>query len=223
MARSTRKVSAHPASAAIRGKRGDLRSIKAAARHDAILSAALEEFSTRGFAAARLDDVAQRANVAKGTIYLHFDDKEALFQELIRVQLNPVVGAFEAALASDLPLRTIIDQAIEIFVREVYLTDRKYVMRLVISEGPRFPKVAEFYYREVLARLLKAVRGRLERAFERGETTDDVLIRFPHLLGAASVIAVIWQGLFDRFETLDVPALMRAYFDRLVPDPRKTA
>ena len=99
--------------------------IKAAARRDAILGAALEEFSARGFAAARLDDVARRANVAKGTIYLHFDDKEALFQELIRVQLNPVVGTFEAALASDLPLRTIIDQAIEIFVREVYRTHRK--------------------------------------------------------------------------------------------------
>ena len=57
---------------------------RSAARREAILAAALDEFSAQGFAAARLDDVARRAGVAKGTIYLHFRDKEALFQELIR-------------------------------------------------------------------------------------------------------------------------------------------
>jgi len=126
--------------------RQNVRMAKAAARREAILAAALEEFSARGFAAARLDDVARRAGVAKGTIYIHFKDKEALFQELILFQLSPVVGSFEAALASDLPLSTIIDQAIEIFVREIYGTHRKEVIRLIISEGPRFPALAEFYY-----------------------------------------------------------------------------
>jgi AcrR family transcriptional regulator len=187
----------------------------AAARRRAILDAALDEFSARGFAAARLDDVARRARVAKGTIYLHFKDKEALFQELIRFQLNPVVGTFEVALASDLPLSMIIDQAIEIFVRDIYGTHRKQVMRLIISEGPRFPALAEFYYREVLSRILRAVRARLTRALESGELPDDTLVRFPQLLGAASVVAIIWHGLFDRFEPLDVRAMMRAYFDRL--------
>lgn len=196
------------------------RSAKAVARREAILNAALDEFSARGFAMARLDDVARRAGVAKGTIYIHFKDKEALFQELILFQLNPVVGSFETALVSDLPLRTIIDQAIEIFVREIYGTHRKQVMRLIISEGPRFPTLAEFYYREVLARMLKAVRSRLRRALERGEIADDTLIRFPQLLGAASVIAIIWHGLFDRFEPLDVRSMMRAYFDRLFSAPR---
>ena len=69
--------------------RQSVRIANAAARRSAILDAALEEFSARGFADTRLDDVARRAGVAKGTIYLHFKDKEALFQELIRFQLNP--------------------------------------------------------------------------------------------------------------------------------------
>src|SRR5262245_10226103 len=56
-------------------------------RRDAIVSAALEEFAARGFAATRLDDVARRADVAKGTIYLYFRDKESLFQELVRSML----------------------------------------------------------------------------------------------------------------------------------------
>ncbi len=208
---------------AVLASRQSARIAKAAARRTAILNAALDEFSARGFAAARLDDVARRADVAKGTIYLHFNDKEALFQELIRFQLNPVVGTFEAALASDLPLRTILDQAIEIFVREIYGTHRKEVMRLIITEGPRFPALAEFYYREVLERLLKALRARLTRALERGEIADDTLVRFPQLLGAVSVIAIVWHGLFDRFEPLDVRAMMRAYFDRLFPQAGRPA
>jgi len=194
--------------------------VKAMARRGAILGAALAEFSKQGYAATRLDDVARRAGVAKGTIYLHFKDKEALFQELVRVQLNPVVATFEAALTSELPLRTIIDQAIEVFVRDIYGTHRKQVMRLIITEGPRFPTLAEFYYREVLSRILKAVRARLTRAFELGEISDDTLLRFPQLLGAGSVLAIVWHGLFDRFEPLDVRAMMRAYFHRLLLSER---
>jgi AcrR family transcriptional regulator len=187
-----------------------------AARRQAILTAALDEFSRRGFAAARLDDVARRANVAKGTIYLYFKGKEALFQELVLSELTPVVGALEAALASDLPLRVIIDRATELFVREVYGTHRKQIIRLIISEGPRFPALAEFYYREVIARIFKAVRARLTVARARGEVADDTLVRFPQLMGAGFVLAVVWHGLFERFEPLDVAAMARAYFDRLL-------
>jgi AcrR family transcriptional regulator len=198
------------------------RSAKAAARREAILDAALDEFSARGFAAARLDDVAKRAGVAKGTIYLHFADKESLFQDLIRAEMVPVVGSLEAAFATDLPLRVIIEQAIEIFVREVYGTHRKQVIRMIISEGPRFPALAEVYYREVLARVLKAVRGFMRRALERGELADDSRVRFPQLLGAPGIIAIVWSGLFDRFEPLDVRGMMRAHFDRLLA-PRSSS
>ena|SRR5208282_4809493 len=207
---------------AIAASRQSARSAKAAARRDAILDAALDEFSARGFAAARLDDVAKRAGVAKGTIYLHFADKENLFQELIRAKMVPVVGTLESAFAADLPLRAVVDQAIEIFMREIYGTKRKQVMRLIISEGPRFPTLAEFYYREVLSRVLKAVRGFLRRALDRGELADDSLVRFPQLLGASGVIAIIWSGLFERFEPLDVRAMMRAHVDRLLAPRRPT-
>jgi AcrR family transcriptional regulator len=199
----------------IAATRQDARSAKAAARRDAILDAALDEFSAKGFASARLEDVAKRAGIAKGTIYLYFTDKESLFQELIRAKMVPVVGSLELALATNLPLRTIVEQAVEIFVREVYGTRRKLVIRLMISEGPRFPALAEFYYREVLSRLLKALRGMLRSAHERGEIAGDALVRFPMLLGAPGIIAIVWSGLFERFEPLDVRAMMRAYFDNL--------
>jgi AcrR family transcriptional regulator len=210
-----------PRRGVIAASRESARLAKAAARRDAILEAALDEFSARGFAAARLEDVAKRAGVAKGTIYLYFADKEALFQELVRFQIGPVMRALSAALASELPLQGLIDQAIELFAREVFGTRRKQVMRLIISEGPRFPALAEFYYREVLSPILKAVRARLQRAFERGEIADDALIRFPQLLGAATIMAVVWQGLFDRFEPLDARAMIRAYFERLFAGDRR--
>ena len=82
----------------------DRRKQRSAARREAILAAALDEFSARGFEAARLDDVAKRAGVAKGTIYLYFRDKESLFQELVRAMLTPLIGTIEALGAADVPI-----------------------------------------------------------------------------------------------------------------------
>jgi AcrR family transcriptional regulator len=210
-----RANASRPVAGAITASRQSARIAKAAARRDAILDAALDEFSAKGFAAARLDDVAKRAGVAKGTIYLHFADKESLFQELIRTKIIPVISSIELAFATGLPLRTVVEQAIEIFVREVYETRRKEVIRLMISEGPRFPALGEFYYREVLARVLPTIREQLRQAYERGELPNDSLVRFPMLIGAPSIIAIVWNGLFERFHPLDVRELLRAHFDNL--------
>jgi AcrR family transcriptional regulator len=191
------------------------RAKRSAKRRTAILAAALEEFSARGFAATRLDDVARRADVAKGTIYLHFADKETLFQELLRTELGPVVEAVTQLSRADIRLRDSADQLIEVFAREIFETRRKDVIRLVITEGTRFPVLAEFYYREVIARVIETIRAMLRRAVERGELKSDALVRFPQLLGAPGIVAIIWSGLFDRFEPLDIRALLRAHFDVL--------
>lgn len=196
----------------------DARARRGAERREAILSAALEEFSGHGFEATRLDDVAKRAGVAKGTIYLYFVDKEELFQELIRWQLTPMVGAFEHVAHVDLPVRLIADQMVEMFVREIHGTRRKDVIRLIVSEGPRFPKLAEFYYREVLSRLIEVFRGILRRAVERGELENDAFVKFPQLVISPALVAILWNGLFDRFEPLDPRALMRAHFDIIFSD-----
>jgi hypothetical protein len=107
------------------------------------------------------------------------------------------------------------------FVREIYGTRRRDVVRLIIAEGPRFPKIAEFYYREVLERIFKALRFLIARAIERGELKSDVLARFPQLLVAPGLMAIFWSGLFDRFAPLDVTALMRAHLDLLFGEEGK--
>src|SRR5262245_19906504 len=111
------------------------RAQKAAARREAILAAALDEFAAQGFEPARIDDVARRAGVGKGTIYLHFRDKEALFQALVRTMLVPLVVGLEAARPGDQPVRKLIESFVELFVREVYNTRRRNVLRLVLTEG----------------------------------------------------------------------------------------
>ena len=181
------------------------------ARRAAILAAALEEFTARGYEGARLDDVAKRAGVAKGTIYLYFADKEALFQDLVRSMVHPVLGMLERMGEVDVPARMLVEGLLNTFVREVYGTRRKDVIRLIMAEGPRFPAIAEFYYREVISRVLAIVRPILARAAERGELPDDSLARFPQLIVAPMLVAIMWQGLFDRFDPLDVDAMVRAH------------
>ncbi|TMJ25433.1 MAG: TetR/AcrR family transcriptional regulator [Alphaproteobacteria bacterium] len=185
-------------------------------RRQAILDAALEEFAARGFAAARLDDMARRAGVAKGTIYLYFPDKGSLFQELVRAMLSPLIAAIEAAALREIPIRALVELILNTFVSDIYETRRKDVLRLIITEGARFPGLAEFYYREVIARVLPAVRERLRLAVEQGELAHDALARFPQLLVAPGLMALIWSGLFERFAPLDVRALMRAHLELLL-------
>jgi len=196
------------------GRRGT-RAARRDERRAAILAAALEEFAARGFAATRLDDVARRAGVAKGTIYLHFRDKESLFQELVRAMLSPLVGTIEAAALRDLPVRAVVEMIVDLFVNEIYGTRRKDVIRLIIAEGSRFPRLAEVYYREVIARVLPVMRARLTLAVERGELPHDALARFPQLLVAPALVAIIWNALFGRLAPLDVRGLMRAHLDVL--------
>jgi len=180
-------------------------------RRNAILAAALEEFTARGYEGARLDDVAKRAGIAKGTIYLYFADKETLFQELVRSMVHPVLGTLEKVREVDVPARVLVEMLLTTFVREVYGTRRKDIIRLILSEGPRFPEIGEFYYREVIGRVLAIVRPVLQRAVDRGELPDDALVRFPQLIVAPMLVGIVWHGLFDKFEHLDVAEMARAH------------
>src|SRR5437763_9767579 len=187
------------------------RSLPPEARRATILAAALEEFTARGYEGARLDDVAKRAGVAKGTIYLYFADKEALFQELVRSMVSPVLGALTQLRDVDISARALIETLLNTFGREVYGTRRRDIIRLILSEGPRFPAIAEFYYREVVGRVLAILRPILQRAAARGELSHDGLVRFPQLIVAPMLVAIMWHGLFDKFEPLDVDAMVQAH------------
>src|SRR5262252_1714617 len=92
---------------AVVSKPAQKRAERSEARRQAILAAALEEFCARGFAATRIDDVAARAGVAKGTIYLYFDDKQALFREIVGTMLVPLIAVLEAP-PPEMPIREVL-------------------------------------------------------------------------------------------------------------------
>ena len=182
----------------------------------------MDEFIARGYAATRLDDVAKRAGVAKGTIYLHFTDKEALFQELIRTALVPLIDRLAVPPPSGGSVRTAIEGFAETFAREVVSTRRGDIVRLIVAEGARFPSVADFYYREVVSRGLAGMRALIQLGIDNGEIRNGALARFPQIVVAPVIVAVIWQGLFGRHAPLDAAEMFRVHLD-LIFGERRTA
>ncbi len=190
------------------------RAARAAERRAAIVTAGLEEFTARGFAATRLEDVARRAGVAKGTIYLHFKDKEALFQELVRTALVPLIPRLtNPPIAAGGSVRAMMEAVIDVFAREVIGTQRGDILRLVIAEGARFPSLAKFYHREVVSAGVVGMRKMIACGVARGEIKNKTLAEFPQLMVGPVVIAVIWQGLFGKYDPLDAAAMLRVHLD----------
>ncbi|WP_375461282.1 TetR/AcrR family transcriptional regulator [uncultured Enterovirga sp.] len=193
----------------------------AAARREAIVSAALAEFSEKGFAATRMDDVAKRAGVAKGTIYLNFTDKQALFEGILQQVLSSAVDR----IATERPEP---DENTGAFLRRVVVpilaglpgSSRGEVIRLMISEGARVPDLASIYFRTVMAPGLAALQDLGGRATARGEAGGEVLARFPQLLFAPALVGIVWTSLFDRHLPLDVAGLVEAQLDLIFPKDR---
>ena len=199
------------------------RAERAAERRGAIMEAAMEEFIARGFAATRLDDVARRAGVAKGTIYLHFKDKESMFEELIRTAIVPLVNRLGSPPPRpDATVRDMVEGFAKTFIEEVATTRRGDLVRLIVAEGPRFPAVADFYYREVVSRGLGGMRALIELGIARGEIKQKNLAKFPQIMVAPALIAVIWQSLFSKHASLDAIEMFRVHLDLIFGERRTT-
>ncbi len=134
------------------------------ARPEEILQAALEVFTDRGFAATKLEDVARRAGVTKGTIYLYYENKEALFKALVRETIVPVIAKGEALAHSFTgTARDLFEQLVREYFRLMGDTPLSGIPRLMIAEAGNFPELARFYYEEVVTRGHRLMAGVLER------------------------------------------------------------
>jgi AcrR family transcriptional regulator len=198
------------------------RAEKSAERRAAIVEAAMEEFTARGFAATRLDDIATRAGVAKGTLYLHFKDKESMFEELIRTAMVPLIGRLAAPPPIAGPVRDAVERFAETFIREIVATRRGDIIRLIVSEGPRFPAIADFYFREVVSKGMAGMSALIQLAITRGEIKHRELAQFPQLVIAPAIVAVIWQSLFASHAPLDGLAMFKVHLDLIFGERRTT-
>lgn len=186
----------------------------------AILNAALDVFTEKGFSEARVSDIAERAGIAKGTVYLYFDSKEALFEGVLTDLIDDPWsqsdgdGPRENERVGDFVRRT-LGPIFNDFDDSV----RGRVLRLVFFEGNRFPALATSYHRIVITPALKRIQRLAALAVERGESTDDTLQRFPMLVFAPGLLAVTWNHLFTHTRKLDLGKLMQAYMDALFHAP----
>jgi AcrR family transcriptional regulator len=219
IAKAPKKISPRRSAAGPASNRAE----RTAERRGAIVEAAMDEFIARGFAATRLDDVAKRAGVAKGTIYLHFKDKESMFEELIRTAIVPLVNRLQAAPPQPgASVRDMVEGFAKTFIEQVTATRRGDIVRLIMAEGPRFPAVADFYYREVVSKGIAGMRAMIELGINRGEIQNKDLARFPQILVAPVLINVIWQSLFSKHAPLDAIEMLQVHLDLIFGERRTT-
>jgi AcrR family transcriptional regulator len=185
------------------------------ARPVEILEAALACFRERGFAATRLEDVAARAGVTKGTIYLYFPSKEDLFKAVVRGQVVPNLERLEAALGEPGPAAPLLELLADIWVRDVLPSPVSVVPKLVLTEAGNFPELARFYLDTVVHRGLRLIASVLRRGIAGGEFRPVDVDHVVHSVVGPLLLTALWKHSLGPHDDrpLDVQAVVRAHLD----------
>jgi AcrR family transcriptional regulator len=166
-----------------------------------LLEAALDTFVAKGFTAARMEDIAARAGVSKGTIYLYYPSKQAIFEALVRRNIIPKLEAAEAMLgASGLPAPVQLRRLLEFMGRATSDLRIAAVPKLVLAEAGNFPDMARFYRREVVGRGLALIEGILRRGMESGAFRQLDTRATARLFVAPIILSALWQTSFAPIE-----------------------
>lgn len=196
------------------------------ARPAELIEAALDLFVERGYAATKMEDIAKRAGVTKGTAYLYFCNKEELFKAVIREALLPRVAQGEALLEQ---FRGTAWEALEAVVQAWWsvLADPRLsgIPKLMCAECGNFPELALYYKAEVIDRVMALIRATLHRGTESGEfrpLDEDYATRV--LIGPI-VMAMLWKHSFGRYEPepTDYQRYLAVYFQLFRDALRPTA
>ena len=179
-------------------------------RRQALLAAALDAFFERGFTATRMDDIAARAGVSKGALYLYFPSKEALFTALVDVYALPNVERIEAAASAAPNATAAIGAFVSLAPRLVRDTAVPKIMKILIADAPAFPEIVNAYRRNVVERGLGVFANILERAKNSGEFDIDDPQLTARLVIAPMLLSAVWHVVFERNDqraTVDLEAL----------------
>jgi AcrR family transcriptional regulator len=166
-----------------------------------ILDAALRVFAAKGFAAARMEDIAKAAGVTKGTIYLYYENKEQVFKSLVLELIGGVMSGVEAHVStyqgpvSDL-LRFVLKNIAVVMIH----SDRIALPKIIIAEAGNFPALAEFWKREVIDRGMGILGRLMQRGIESGEFRALPTDHMVRLLIAPMLLSAIWRTTFEQFE-----------------------
>jgi AcrR family transcriptional regulator len=186
------------------------------ARPQELLAAALESFVDRGYTATRLEDVARRAGVSKGTLYLYFENKEDLFKAVVRENIVPAIDEAELDLAaSDAHSADLLRTLLLRWWDKVGATKAAGITKLMLAESGNFPELVKFYNEEVIARGNALIVGLLERGVARGEFRPlDPHVMMP-VLSAPVMMLMMWTHSFFPCEAarVDPQAYMAGFLD----------
>ncbi len=187
------------------------------AKRTALIEAALRVFSRVGFAAAKMDDVADEAGVSKGTVYLYFESKEQLFEEVVKVTMVPLLDEGVASLVEpDKSATDRLKQHLKFFYSKILDSDRRNIMRLIMAEGPNFPHLAEFYHANVLSRGQALIQAIIEDGVARGEFRAMPKHGLMQNVVAGAIVAGTWKLVFDQFQPLDLDAYFETHIDLIL-------
>jgi AcrR family transcriptional regulator len=179
-----------------------------------ITRAALETFAENGYAATRVEEVAKRAGVSKGLLYLYFKTKEELFKAVIRSAVVPRIDALITAIAdTGLSAEEFLRGPFLTFIKKLPDSPARVVVRLMIAEGPRYPDLTEYYCEQVVSGGMGALRQLIERGIEAGEFRKSSLSDFPQLLFAPALMSMIWKGLFQKHIPIDSDRLLETHIE----------
>ncbi len=185
-------------------------------RPQEITEAALAAFAEQGYAATRVDDVAKRAGVSKGLLYLYFKTKEELFKAVVRSLVVPKIDALTASIdTSELSAEEFLRGPFLEFVKKMPGSPVSVVIRLLIAEGPKHPDLVQFYWDNVVSRGLATITELLERGVSNGEFRRSAVNELPHLLVMPVVFSMVFKLLFAE-QPLNTDRLIETHVDMLV-------
>ena len=187
-------------------------------RQEEILAAAFEEFAAKGYAEARLDDVARRAGIAKGTIYLYFKNKERLFRAVLRSLIHQVfeeLGFFVQTFSGSAEelVRNVLSRQ---YAQIVENPKARSMFRLLISESHKFPQLSDVYLREVVTPGVNAMRMLVKKGVASGEFRDTRIAEFLQILVGPAMLAMVWTLILGEQERLDLDGYKEAHLELLL-------
>jgi len=188
-------------------------------RPQEICAAALEVFAEKGFAAAKLDEIARRAGVSKGTLYLYFADKEELFRAVVRSAVVPNLEVMTSAISSiELPFAAVITMLLTRFAENAKRLPIGPVAKMVIGESRNFPELARVWHDEVASKAIGAVAVLIERAQQRGEVRAGDPRLFAFSLMGPMIIGILWMTTLVPAggQPIDLEALARQHSEALL-------
>jgi len=185
-------------------------------RPQEITAAAFEVFAEKGYAAARVEEVAQRAGVSKGLTYLYFKTKEELFKAVVKsVVVRRVDALVEAVDTTELSSEEFIRGPLLEFMKHVPNSPIAIVIKLLIAEGARHPDLVDYYWENVVSKGLTAISRFIDRGVERGEFRKTAVNDLPQVVLAPMMLSMIWRLIFAKRE-LDTDKLMETQIDMLL-------